>query len=355
MFNVLRNWVDRFLSEEESLILAILILSFGAVILTMGSILAPLLTGIVLAYIMQGIIKFMRRYSVPNSIAVATTFVLFLGAFLGLLFFVIPLVWRQLRTLFNELPNMVSQTQGMLKDLPANYPNIISDDQINSWGDMLSAEVGDIGQWILSFSISQLPVLMAVAVYMVLIPILVLFILKDKDAILAWCLSLLPNERPLMNRIAAEMDVQMANYVRGKVVEILIVSTATYVFFVLFGLKYAALLAFLVGLSVIVPYLGIVVVTIPVVIIAYLQFGWTEHFFYLLGWYTLIQGLDGFVLVPLLFSEAVNLHPVAIITAVLVFGSWWGLWGVFFAIPLATLVKVILTAWPHSVAEAEPE
>ena len=62
----------------------------------------------------------------------------------------------------------------------------------------------------------------------------------------------------------------------------------------------------------------------------------------------IIQALDGNVLVPLLFSEAVNLHPVSIIIAVLVFGSVWGFWGVFFAIPLATLIKAILNAWPKS-------
>ncbi|MCP4994536.1 MAG: AI-2E family transporter, partial [Gammaproteobacteria bacterium] len=59
-----------------------------------------------------------------------------------------------------------------------------------------------------------------------------------------------------------------------------------------------------------------------------------------------IQALDGNVLVPLLFSEVVNLHPVAIILAILVFGGLWGFWGVFFAIPLATMVQAILTAWP---------
>ncbi len=62
--------------------------------------------------------------------------------------------------------------------------------------------------------------------------------------------------------------------------------------------------------------------------------------------YLVIQGLDGNVLVPLLFSEVVDLHPIAIIAAVLVFGALWGFWGVFFAIPLATLVKAVFHAWP---------
>jgi len=62
--------------------------------------------------------------------------------------------------------------------------------------------------------------------------------------------------------------------------------------------------------------------------------------------YAFIQFLDGNLLVPLLFSEVVNLHPVAIIVAVVFFGSLWGVWGVFFAIPLATLVQAMLKAWP---------
>jgi putative permease len=62
--------------------------------------------------------------------------------------------------------------------------------------------------------------------------------------------------------------------------------------------------------------------------------------------YSILQAIDGVLLVPLLFSEAVNLHPVAIIVAILLFGGLWGFWGVFFAIPLATAVKAILNAWP---------
>ena len=67
----------------------------------------------------------------------------------------------------------------------------------------------------------------------------------------------------------------------------------------------------------------------------------------------LLQALDGYLLVPLLFSEVVNLHPVAIIIAILIFGGLWGFWGVFFAIPLATLVQAVLNAWPDRDARGE--
>jgi putative permease len=112
-------------------------------------------------------------------------------------------------------------------------------------------------------------------------------------------------------------------------------------------LRYATLLAVLVGLSVLIPYIGAVIVTIPVILVAFFQWGIGEHFVYLLVAYGVVQTLDGAILVPLLFAGAVNLHPLAIIIAVLVFGGWWGFWGVFFAIPLATVVKAILEDWPR--------
>ena len=81
--------------------------------------------------------------------------------------------------------------------------------------------------------------------------------------------------------------------------------------------------------------------------VAYSQWGISGEFAYVLIAYTIIQFLDGNILVPLLFSEVVNLHPVAIITAVLFFGGIWGIWGVFFAIPLATLINAVINAWPR--------
>jgi len=97
---------------------------------------------------------------------------------------------------------------------------------------------------------------------------------------------------------------------------------------------------------VLVPYVGATVVTIPVLLVAYVQWNWGNEFLYLTTVFLIIQALDGYVLVPLLFSEVVNLHPVAIIVAILFFGGIWGFWGVFFAIPLATLVQAVMVAWP---------
>jgi putative permease len=165
----------------------------------------------------------------------------------------------------------------------------------------------------------------------------------------------MPRDRGLVTSVWHEVDAQIGNYVRGKVLEILIVWIVTYLVFALLGLPFAMLLSMLVGFSVIIPYIGAAVVTIPVALVALIAFGLSAQFWYVMIAYAIIQALDGNVLVPILFSEVVDLHPVAIITAVLVFGGIWGFWGVFFAIPLATLVNAVLRAWPRARGDNDDE
>jgi putative permease len=149
-------------------------------------------------------------------------------------------------------------------------------------------------------------------------------------------------------RVWEEVDMQIGNYVRGKFAEVFILWAVSYATYAAMGLNYAMLLAVLMGLQVIIPYVGATLVTFPVLGVAYFQWGWGgDEFMYVVIAYSIIQALDGVMLVPILFSEAVNLHAVAIIIAILFFGGLWGFWGVFLAIPLATVVKAVLTAWPR--------
>ena len=142
---------------------------------------------------------------------------------------------------------------------------------------------------------------------------------------------------------------------RGKFWEILIIWGVSWITFYFLELKFAMLIGLLVGLSVIVPYIGVTVTTIPVGLMGFFQWGPGQELVYLLIAYGVIQLLDGNLLAPLLLSEVVNIHPVGIITAVLFFGGIWGFWGVFFAIPLATLVLAVLKAWPRREDEKTTE
>ena len=349
MIKIVQKWVDRYFAQEEAVILLALLVLALVLIVTLGDVLAPVIASVVLAFMIQGLMENLMRLRIPEPIALALSFAIFIGIFLLFLLVLLPLVWNQLRNLVSDMPQMIDSLRDALMLLPDKYPTLINETRIREMLDNGSREIARLGQAVFSFSISHLPGVIGLAIYMIIVPILVFFFLKDRREILAWIGSLLPANRPQMNRIWLEMDLQLANYVRGKGIEILIVGGVSMLTFMLFGLPYAALLGFLVGLSVVIPYVGAIVVTIPVAIVAYFQWGWTADFGYLLLAYLVIQVLDGNVLVPLLFSEANNLHPIAIILAVLVFGSIWGVWGAFFAIPLATLVKATMDAWPRSL------
>jgi putative permease len=300
------------------------------------------------------VVSFLERLRVPELFAVGLVFTLFMSVLLVFLLVLVPLLWHQVITLFNELPGMLAKWQSLLLLLPERYPHLVSDEQVLQAIEVARGEIGKFGQWALTFSLSSLPLLVNIMIYLVLVPILVFFFLKDRNMIGSWFRGYLPRERALITRVAQEMNRQIANYIRGKVIEIFVCGGVTYIAFVALGLNYAALLAMLVGVSVVVPYVGAVVVTVPVALIALFQWGWSDQFIYLMTAYGVIQTLDGNVLVPLLFSEAVNLHPVAIICAVLLFGGLWGFWGVFFAIPLATLFKAVIDAWPRKEPTVAP-
>jgi len=346
MLEIFRKWYERYLFEEESILLLIL-LALGVILLvTIGDILAPVLASIVLAYLMQGMAGRLQHKGLPHAVSVSVAYCVFVGAFFGFLLVLLPLVWRQFVSLAGETPRMLEKGKSLLSVLPEQYPGLVSQDQINQVLGLAQAELATVGQNVVTYSLASIPNILGLLLYTILVPILVFFFLKDNQLILRWMGGFLPTRRPLLDKIWGEMNQQVANYARGKVIEIIVVGSVSFLSFVLLGLNYAALLGMLVGVSVIVPYIGAALVTVPVVVVAFFQWGLASEFYYVLLVYLLIQAIDGNVLVPLLFSEAVNLHPVAIILAVLFFGGIWGVWGVFFAIPLATLIKAVINAWP---------
>jgi putative permease len=345
--NILRDWFRRHFTDPQIVILVILLVIGTGVILTLGRILTPVLASVVIAYLLDGFVGSLERLHLPRLAGVLIVFLIFMAFLLFLLFGLLPLLSRQIGQVLVDLPSMISRGQEELMRLPDRYPDFISKDQILTLTAILQTELGNLGKKLLSFSVASVRGVVTFLVYLVLMPLMVFFFLKDKTKILRWLSSFLPKNRSLSNQVWHEVNQQIGNYTRGKFWEILIVWSASYFTFFLLDLRFAMLLGLIVGLSVLVPYIGVTVVIFPVGIMAFLQWGWGSQFVSVIIAYAVIQLLDGNLLAPLLLSEVVNIHPVAIMVAVLVFGGIWGFWGVFFAIPLATLVHAVIRAWTH--------
>lgn len=345
--NIVSNWFRRWTQNPQTVVLVMILLFSVGIVLFFGNMLTPVMAAMVIAYLLEGLIAKLTRLGAGRLFSVMVVYFSFLILTIVMSFKIFPLLFTQLTSLAQEIPAAVNQGQTLLLMLPEKYPKLIDEEIIHDLITSIRQSLGSLSQYILSYAGQSVVSIINITIYAILVPLLIFFFLKDKQQIFEWISGLLPKDRALADTVGAEVNEQIGNYVRGKAWEIIIVWAASYVTFSLLDLNYALLLSFLVGMSVIIPYIGATAVTIPVLVVAYLQWGLSSDFMWVFGAYMILQALDGNVLVPVLFSEVMNLHPIAIILALLMFGGIWGFWGIFFAIPLATVVHAVYRAWPR--------
>ncbi len=351
MLDLLLQWYRRRFSDPQAIaLLAILLAAFG-ILFFFNGLLAPLLVALVVAYLLEWPTVRLERLGCSRTWATTIVLIIFATIVLMLILVVAPIAWQQSINLAHELPAMLTSLYHFATRLPERFPALMDVGIVDIVVENLRARLSGMGDQLVKYSLASLVGLMTLAIYLVLVPLMVFFLLKDKAQMLAAISQVLPRNRGLAGQVWEEMNQQVSNYIRGKVLEMIVVGIASWIGFLAIGMNYALLLAVLVGVSVLIPYVGALAVTIPVVGVGLAQWGLGSEFWTMIIVYLIIQGLDGNILVPVLFSEAVNLHPLVIILSVVIFGGLWGFWGVFFAIPLATLVKAVVHAWPDELAK----
>ena len=413
----IKRWLRRQLSNPQVALLGVLLLVGMVVIYFFGGMLAPFLAAVVIAYLLDSIALRMEKHlHLPRLFAVTAVFIGFLVGILFLCFVLLPAIVNQvqsfvvdgspkiIRTVKTSFSNLADSAPDWLADSAPDWLKLgkIAEEKTKETGeesvaeeespketrmennnaspvtntganegapgrlniDFLEGQIINLGQIILAQLLNAFRNVVVWIVYLVLIPVLVFFMLKDKGKIIKWVIQFLPKDHSLATQVWRDVNVQISNYIRGKFWEIIIVWSVTYATFRLFELKTALLLSLFVGLSVLIPYVGAAIMYIPIALAAFDhaavdQAGnWNQKVFWEVFWilaaYTIIQILDGNVLAPILLSDVTSLHPVAIIFAILIFGGLWGFWGVFFAIPLATLVHAVIKAWPKEFAHTPP-
>ena len=346
MIEHINKLFKRIFNNEETVIFSLVIVSVLILFSLFAAILTPFIIRVVVAYLLVGLQKKIQSYNISESLSAIFAFSIFIIVGAAMFMWLIPLIYVQLQSFVLDLPRLFDEFINFMTTLSVTFPDLVNSDQISLFFQSVSSELSSITQNLVKSSIAGIQSTISVLLYIILFPILVYFFFFDRKNIINGLTKIIPGDRTMLSKVWSEMDVQLSNYVRGKALEIIIVGLLAAILFYSFGLKYAALLAFLVGISALIPYVGAFLVTIPIVVIGLLQFGLSSQFYLLLGLYILLQFVDGNILVPIIFSEAVKLHPLVIIFAVFLFGSMFGFWGVFFSIPLATFIKAVWNSWP---------
>ncbi len=350
MIKLIKDWyTDNFTDPNQVSLALVLIFSIIVTYILVQTI-APILVAIVLAYMLEGLVQHLMKITkATRHFSVIVVFFLFLIISILTLFMLLPLLLDQLTLLVKSLPEIFNKSKQLILGL-YDENEYIPKDYIDNIFLGLQGETSKVGNSIFTFSLASAGGLFAIIVYAILVPIMIFFMLFDKETINSWIARFFPKKLELTRRAYSELNLKIGNYIRCKFIEIMIVWISSFILFFTLGLNYSLLLSFLCGLSVIIPYVGMIAVTIPIILVAYFQWALGSEFWYVIIGHLLIQAVDGNVVVPILFSDAVNIHPFAILLSILFFGSVWGIWGVFFAIPLAVLISTILNVWPERPA-----
>ena len=345
MFDYLKGFFRNYFYEEEQFAALFLLIIAGVLLYFVGSTITPIFVSILIAYLLNGVMNFFEGKSYSKKIAFYFSFTIFL-VFYFIVLVSLPYVTGQIASLLNELPAIVAFVENLIDNLMTRYPNFFTTEQVEEIFASSTSFIPSIAEQVLIQLNTGFSAIMNALIFLILTPILVFFFLKDKSEMLSYVTYFLPNKRILLSQIWNDLNTQLFGYVRGKALEMLIVGSVTTLAFLILGVNYSVILGILVGMSVLIPLFGAILVTIPVVAIGLFQWGLDTSFFIFLFIYLLIQILDGNVLFPLLMGNEVNLHPVLIILAILVFGGIWGFWGLLLAVPIATLIRAVFKVWP---------
>jgi putative permease len=310
----------------------------------LSPVLVPFLISVVFSYIILSLKDELIQKGLSEKLSMPFVLSCLFGTVSGILFFLAPLVWEQSVNFTKEIPSFYSKLRDLMTSWLSDYAGIESREIVASFFSHFSEGISGGVNMLANNTFGSLLNVAAISLYLVLIPFLVFFMVRDHSLMCKFISRFIPApiDRDKLKLYWNKLDAQLGNYIQGKIFEVLISGGLALILFMLMGLKYSVLLATAVGLSVLIPFVGAFVVSIPVIAVAFSQWGFGNEFIVLSVLYLLLQVLDGNLLVPLIFSEKMSVHPVAIIMSVLVFGSLGGLVGVFFAIPLLAAAKIFV-------------
>ncbi len=313
----------------------------------LAPVLTPFLVAALLAYLGDPIADRLEQRKLSRTLAVIVVFAVMLFVGLILILILLPMLQEQLSVLLSRLPLIVpwlqdvafpwlSATLGI--DMARVDLEALKQTLAGNWqdiGNMLGLVLGKVGH--------SGQKIFAWFAYLVLIPVVTFYLLRDWDVLVANVQDLIPRQyEPVVSKLALECDSVLAEFLRGQLTLMLALGLIYSIGLWMVGLEFALLVGMMAGLVSFVPYLGAIVGISVAGVLAFMQFHDFIHLLYVAIVFTAGQSIEGMLLSPVLVGERIGLHPVAVIFAVLAGGQLFGFFGVLLALPVAAVIVVLL-------------
>ena len=313
----------------------------------LAPVLTPFAIAAMFAYLFDPLADQLERWKLSRSAAVGIVFLALSLVVTLILLLLIPYLSHQVAAFIAALPQWFAWMQNVAVpwlrerfELDFEMPDLQQVVTVlqNHW-----KEAGGIATTIVaSISKSGFAVISWVT-RLVVIPVAFFYLLRDWDVMIAKIHDLLPRSiEPTVSRLARESDETLSAFVRGQLSVMIALGIIYAVGLWAVGLSTGPLIGLIAGLISFVPYLGSITGILLGVIAAIVQYGDVTHVALVVAVFVIGQLLEGYVLVPRLVGEKIGLHPVAVIFAVLAGGELFGFLGVLLALPVASVLMVLL-------------
>ncbi len=317
---------------------------------TMGGLLAPFILALAIAYILDPAVDVLEK-RMPRGVAIAVLVVPVIGLIAVALVVAAPVLGQQVTSLVERLPDAARTVRDWLAgisriDVPLLPEfDFLDPERLRALLEAKQAEILEGGLGALLGVGRGLTVVLAVFGYVVLTPILVVYLLRDFDRITARAATMIPPaRREVWLGFLTEYDALLSRFLRGQVLAAAIVGILTGVGLWIVGFPYAALIGVIAGVFNLVPYLGLIASVVPVLIIALLSGAVVASLIKAGIVFAIVQFIDSAVTGPRIVGESVGLHPVWVMLALSVGSFFFGFVGLLLAMPAAVFVKLLIRA-----------
>lgn len=314
-----------------------------AMILKLLQIIAPLFIGIVIAWLFNPLVKWFVKKGVRRGLAAVIIYLIFIGSIVLFMGSLMPTLYTQVQEFAKVIPDIFDKVQDWGDNLFQSLDGIANFDasaaqenllnQVENFGSNLSSTLPELLLSIMSSLLSGIGVILVGLV----IGFFLLISFENTDSMI----DFLPKKIQKTTReLLQEIDMALRAFVTGSILDCLFIFVISSIGLYFVGLKAPLLFGLFCGITNIIPYAGPYIGGIPAIIVGFSQ-GITTGILTMIV-IGVIQLLEGNFLQPVILSKTTKLHPVSIILGLLVFGYFWGIFGMVIATPLIASFKAIL-------------
>ncbi|MGJ9457057.1 AI-2E family transporter [Oceanobacillus sp. CF4.6] len=312
---------------------------YGTFFSFLGKLLIPFVLSALIAYLLHPLVDQLDRMNIHRGLAILLIYLIFFGGTGYLFYRGYPLVVHQLGDLNENLPEIIAMYENLIYQI-YNYTSFLPETVHDKIDEVILSLETSLDQ-LISKLVAGFAKIIDMIIIITVIPVLVFYFLKDYAKIKTFFITFIPKKfRNDASNLLFEIDKGLGGYIRGQLIISLFVGLTSLIMFKLLNIKYALLLAIVMGVTNIIPYFGPIIGAIPAVTISYTTAG-NKVFLVILALFV-IQIIEGNLLSPYIMGKSVKIHPVAIIFVLLLGGQLFGVWGMILAVPVLTITKVII-------------